>query len=120
MSRNWAQEACAEHEARYKAAVVASTWGHLAPKPRHKYKGHIVFAKGVYPGENNGVVIDWTFGDLIGGPWFYDDVHDFVSKIVEKKPDGAIYRFDGTYMKCKNGAFRFSGKVLRHRISRKP
>jgi hypothetical protein len=66
--------ACLDWEAAEKAKVDVATWGHLAPKPQHKYKGTLVFACGLYqraasfqtwkihPGNNEIFTPGWTPG----------------------------------------------------------
>lgn len=110
---NWAAEAFAEHEARYKAAVMNSTWGHLAPKPRRVYRGEILFAHGEY---RDLVVLRSNFKGLPDSPWFYEDLHNFVADKASKRRSGAVLRFVGTYTMFKNGKGRFSGKVRDVRI----
>ena len=55
------------HEARYQAAVMQNTWGHLAPKPGRAYIGHVVFAYGAY---GDIVPIRCEFDGLDDSPWF--------------------------------------------------
>jgi len=102
-------DAFAEHEARYRAAVMEATWGHLAPEPRRVYTGYILFAYGAYGGI---VPIQCEFDGLNNSPWFFDDLIEYIDQYVEQRGvKGSVYRFDGTYVKFKNGGCRFSGKV---------
>lgn len=103
-------DAFAPAEAHYKAQVTNETWGHLAPEPRRKYNGFILFAHAAY---GDLTVIDYRFKNLEDSPWFCEDLHEFINGIAGEKPQGRIYRFDGTYMKYKNGSHSFSGKVRR-------
>jgi len=92
----------------YKARVMASTWGHLAPEQQKVYKGTILFTCGDY---GDITPIKCEFKDLEDSPWFFDDMSDF---IYEKSKDrqGKVLKFIGTYKKQKNGKGRFSGKIL--------
>jgi hypothetical protein len=90
-----------------KEAVMNDTWGHLTPKPRQKYTGHILFTTGCY---GDVVIIQDNFKNLPSSPWYYDHVTDFVYQNSKKFETGTVVRFDGTYMKFKNGNCRFSGK----------
>jgi len=63
-------------EADARAAVLAETWGHLAPKRNTTYQGRVVFAFGIYDnGDLNPTVLAADFEDLDGSPWFYDCLH---------------------------------------------
>lgn len=88
-------------------AVINNTWGHLAPKPRARHKGHIVFAKTCY---NQEVVIESEFAGLNESPWQYEALHDYIHETLNTKEEG-IYRFDGDVYMCLNGKFKFSGTI---------
>lgn len=103
---NYMQEAFAPAEAEYRNRVIHATWGHLAPEPRKKYRGYVLFTFGEY---GDITVIKDNFEGLPDSPWFYEHVHEFASRKVKTR--GRVYRFDGTYMMLKNGNSRFSGKV---------
>jgi hypothetical protein len=99
----------------YVEAVWQDTWGHLAPKAQEPYRGFILFTFGVH---GDLTVIDWDFklvnGEgLPGSPWFHEDLHDFVGRQIEKKGHrhGGVWRFDGTFLRHKNGRSRWSGKT---------
>lgn len=100
-------------EAEHRGRVMHATWGHLAPEPRKKYPGFMVFAFGQY----RDVVIESDYGALPDSPWLYTAEHDFA--LDKAKDRGCIYRFDGTVMMCKNGKFKFSGKVRKVRTKKK-
>ena len=117
-------QAFAEAEVVYRAKVMRDTWGHLDAKPRQTYSGYIIFALSEYPGDGS-TVVKVDFGDdTPGGPWFYEDLHEFVDRKCHPPyprkskglAEGCIYRFDGTYMAFKNGKSRFSGKIKRVKI----
>lgn len=100
-------EIFSEHEARHQSKVLHNTWGHLAPKPRERHRGYIVFAKTCYSQE---VVIASDFAGLSDSPWYYDALHSYISEKLEDKSEG-IYRFDGEVYMCLNGKFKFVGRV---------
>ncbi len=106
-------DAFAPAEAAYAAQVVGATWGHLAPEPRRAYQGYIVFAHAGYGGAV--VLLDASFVDLDDSPWLCEDMTEYVDAAVDRTKDsrGSVFRFDGTYMKFKNGRCRFSGKLRR-------
>lgn len=100
-------------EAAHKAAVMHSTWGHLAPKALDIYKGFVLLTNTDW-GEVHAiksVFFNAKREALEGGPWFYLQLNDFVYKVGSKRPSGGVYRFDGTYVRLKNGSGRFSGKT---------
>ncbi len=98
-------------EARYRAQVEAQTWGHLAPTPRQKYPGTIVFAHGEY-GDIAPVKVD--FPGLPDSPWFFGGMNEFIGS--RATVEGNVYLFSGTYMMRKNGTHAFSGKVRAIRL----
>lgn len=100
-------DAFAEHEARFKAAVMRDTWGHLDASPG-VYDGYIVFTHGTY---GDIVVIDNHFEGLSDSPWLYDHIYDKVNKFVDtgRTERGRVYRFDGVYIRQKNGGHRWRG-----------
>lgn len=105
---NYMEEAFAPAEAEYRRAVMADTWGHLAPVKNRAYPGRLVFSFGVYDsGELNPVILVCDFGELDGGPWFYDAVHDFLQRFTPGEP-GCVYEWTGTF---KN--YRFAGRKPR-------
>jgi len=108
---NWLEDAMGPATARYSAEVMAETWGHLAPEPRRRYPGTIVFTHGAY-GDLTPIVVE--FGQLPDSPWFFDGVLEFIGS--RKTAPGKVYRFSGTYMMCKNGSHRFSGRTRPVRI----
>jgi hypothetical protein len=75
MSSQTLYEAFRPAEEAYREAVLRDTWGHLAPEKGRSYPGRIVFSFGVYDsGDLNPTVLVCDFGELDGGPWFYNAV----------------------------------------------
>lgn len=107
------ESAFAQAEATHLNRVLSSTWGHLHPEPRRKYRGYLVFACGAY---RDVVILYADFQDLPDSPWFYEDMQQFVADKTRKE-DPAIFRFDGTYTKLRNGRCRFSGRVARTAVT---
>jgi hypothetical protein len=113
---NYMQEAFAPAEAKYKAAVMAATWGHLEPEPRVEYRGDIVFTHGEYgdivvirtrlarPNRANAFL---PTEELPGSPGYFDDEQTFVSR--QRMEQGRVYKWTGKYVRFKNGRCRFSG-----------
>lgn len=100
-------DAFADSEAAYRAQVEAQTFGHLAPKPRLPYHGHMLFAFGCF-GDHQ--IIDYDFQNLPDSPWLCNDMNDFVSRFIESKAkNGCLYKFEGHYIKFKNGGYAFRG-----------
>lgn len=100
--------------------VWQDTWGHLAPKVREVYAGHIVFTLGIH---GDITLIHWEFElddgtCLDGSPWLMEDMMDFVGNEIEKKRNlrGGIWRFDGTFERLKNGKGRWRGKTSPMRL----
>lgn len=111
------EEAFAPALAKYKAEVIFATFGHLEPKPRRKYRGYIVFTWAGYGGNID--IITASFKGLNDSPGLCMDMQDFVSRYFERRDwtgRGTVRRFDGVYMRFKNGKCRFSGKVRRVKI----
>jgi hypothetical protein len=112
-------DAFAPIEEKYRNQVMAETFGHLAPQPRQKYSGEILFTHGEY---GDIVVIKNTI-DIDDSPWFFEDMQQFVAGYIVQGRDtyvnrtkiesGAVYRFTGHYTKFKNGNCRFSGKITK-------
>ena len=79
---------------------------HPIPKVNCYYRGTILFChaqRGNHP-----ILIRSRFTKLN----IYDShLGDFI--LSRKTKPGSIYRFEGTYRLCKNGAHQFSGKVRR-------
>jgi hypothetical protein len=104
-------DAFAEAEAIYRAQVIGETWGHLAPRPQKQYTGYLIFACGVY---GDIVALQAEFEDLPDSPWFYEDMQEYISRVVmATEGRGFIYRFDGTYTKSDDGDASFDGQTIR-------
>lgn len=111
MSHACLADAFAPAEASYRAAVLASTWGHLAPKKNRTYKGHVVFAIGCFDcGDLNPTALECEFGTLDSSPWLYDALSEFMRSLGGEV--GGVYRWDGTF---KN--YEFTGEVRRLRLA---
>jgi hypothetical protein len=83
-----------EWEAHQAAQVQFETWGHLGPELGRAYPIEVLFCHGEY---GDLTVIDLDSGELDGGPWLYEDVHDWLCDLETER--GRIYRFAGTYRK---------------------
>jgi hypothetical protein len=70
-------------------------WGHLAPKPRKKYRGTITIAECCCNAEGRSIV-NWDFGDLPSSPWLYDAMRDWVNNL-EGLEEGQVYVWTGTF-----------------------
>lgn len=103
---SYMEAAFAPVEAMYREQVQQATWGHLAPIPRRTYRGTILFVHGDY-GDITPIRV--RFPDLPDSPWFFEGMIEFLSS--RRTRPGTVYLFSGSYMQCKNGAHRFSGKV---------
>jgi hypothetical protein len=105
---NYMEQAFEPVNRHYANQVAQQTWGHLAPKRRRYYRGTIIFCHGEY-GDRE--LIRVRFPKLDDSPWLFEGLHDFIQS--RKTRPGNVYRFEGTYRFCKNGAHQFSGKVRR-------
>ncbi len=92
------------------AIVIGNTWGHLAPEPQRKYKGHIIIAIGCYHHET--IIMEDEFNDLPDSPWQYNDLQNFVYQATSNFQPG-VYHFGGWYKKFRNGNFQFGGGKFR-------
>jgi len=111
---NYMEAAFAPAEARYRQAVLADTWGHLAPKKNKKYKGYVIFALGCFDsGYINPTPLSFELDDLNSSPWFYSAIHEWLQDMVEPMglEEGNIYRFDGYF---KN--YEFVGTVSKMKL----
>lgn len=83
-----------EHEARYQAGIMVDTWGHLDARPNELFEGTFIFHINQY-GQCG--VIKSDFGENEPtGYMFFNDVHEYVWKMVDKYSVG-VYSFTGTY-----------------------
>lgn len=98
--------AFAEHEARYRMAVMADTWGHLDARPGVTYPGFIVYAVTAW-GQTE--PIEAVFGH-IEGPGYFDHMNNFIDDDGRDR-DVGVYRFDGTYSVSKRGAAQWNGST---------
>ncbi len=106
MSAQSMADAFAPVEALYRARVIESTWGHLAPLKNKTYSGHMVFALGCFGSDAlNPTVLECEIG-LDSSPWFYDAMIDFLSSLGGD--EGGVYRWDGTFRN-----YEFKGTVRR-------
>jgi hypothetical protein len=102
------------HDAGAVEAVLHDTWGHLKAVPGRDYRGHVVFA---HTTNREVVVLEWEFEDLCGGPWFPNQLMDFVSSKVPMNTEGfRMWRFEGTFRELRNGNGRFRGTVRPQRL----
>lgn len=117
---NYMEAVFAPAEARYRAAVLADTWGHLAPKRNVIYRGHITFALGCFDsGDLNPTVLGFELNDRHGNgldssPWFYDTLGDFLQSFCRdgstpgQCEEGGVYRWSGSFRN-----YKFSGELKR-------
>lgn len=92
-------EAFAPVEERYRAQVMADTWGHLAPQQGREYPGTVLFAHSIYGGDGS-TVINTHFEDLPDSPWFYDGLGELILKHRHAHGDaveGGVYVWSGVY-----------------------
>jgi len=119
--------ACAEIYCQYYHQIRRETWGHLAPKPNKKYKLEIVIACSEY--SSGEVVVVKTEGDVPDSPWFFEDMNIWMRDISKEHYDkeegvfispkikeGTVHRFIGTYVKYKNGNYKFLGQLTEIKI----
>lgn len=103
MSAQTMSEVFAPIMAKYRADVIAATWGHLAPCKRKTYQGYVLFAIPVYD-SGTPCIIDADFEDLNDSPWLYDAMWDFASQTTQ----AGVYRFDGTFRN-----YNFDGTITK-------
>jgi hypothetical protein len=101
-SQSWG-EVFAPIQAHNRQAVLAKTWGHLAPKKNVSYKGKILFCVSGY-GYTGTAIIDYNFENLEDSPWLYDAMNDYINK-WEGMEDGCVYILNVTFRN-----FRFYGQ----------
>lgn len=98
--------ALAVSEAQHRSRVLSATFGHLAPSPRKKYPGTIIFTHTDY---GQLLPIRAEFKSLPDSPWFFEHLTDFVAERALEA--GKVYKFVGTYMTFLNGKPSFRGTV---------
>lgn len=106
---NYLEEAFAPINAINREIVHRNAWGHLAPEPRLAYRGFVLFATSEYAGDR--IVIRTAFPGMPDNPWFFEDLMEWLFG-NEKLSEGALYEWNGTYTKRKNGSFHFEGKQV--------
>jgi len=110
MSHQCIADAFAPWEIRYKAQIMAQTWGHLAPKKGKTYSGYVVFALGCFGSDPlNPTPLECELNGLDSSPWFFDALIEFLQSI--KAETGGVYRWDGTFRN-----YEFVGVVQRLRV----
>ena len=111
------------HEALARAQCLFATYGHMYPKWKSIYLGHIDVA---VDNNNDYVVVDWDLRDEEGkelpcSPRFYEDSNDFACDqcpSVNPNRQAGLYRFSGSYCwtdetdKNQNG-FEIRGEPIR-------
>lgn len=100
------QEAFAPAEAEYRSRVRSSTWGHLAPIPRKRYRISVLFCESGYSGVS--IINTRLLDGLSDSPWLYTDLLEFAERNAQ---GGRVSLFDGIYYRCKTGRARFIGKT---------
>lgn len=109
---NYMEEAFAPAKERYRQAVLADTWGHLAPIKDKTYKGRLVVAVGCLGSDPlNPTLLAVELGDLDCSPWFYNAVNDFISDsdIGTEDNAGCIYEWLGAF---RNYMFKGSWRLI--------
>jgi len=97
----------AEHEARYSAAVKASTWGHLYPKLGSKQNGWIEWSVSAF---GDTTINDYEFEGLESSEPLMDDVLNFICDQDHLEP--GFYRWEGWYKKFKNCRCQFQSAPI--------
>lgn len=69
-------------------APVADTWGHLLPKKGY-YEGVVRVAKGVY----GDVIILDDIIDIVGSPWWFEAIREFVDSVEHTVETGEVVEF---------------------------
>lgn len=98
--------AFAPAEVAHRNQVTRQTFGHLAPSPRKKYKGSLIFTQSEF-GEL--VPIRVSFEGLPDSPWLHQHLLSFVEERATEP--GKVYKFEGSYMVFLNGNPSFKGAV---------
>lgn len=97
-------DAFAPVEAAHRAAVMADTWGHLAPRKNKTYRGRVVYAVGCYD-SCNPVILSTEFRALDGtelddSPWLYDALNELVMDLVSgsrTEAAGLVFEWIGKF-----------------------
>lgn len=103
MSAQNIAEAFCQHEALYRASVMADTWGHLAAKKHKTYRGWILFAIPAYD-SGTPCIIESEFKGLDDSPWLYDAMWDFCA-------DRNTVPHDENGLNAESGVYRFVGSI---------
>lgn len=104
-------------------AVLHDTWGHLKPKVREIYSGHVIIAKSMFSGHGTIPLtceLKTAAGEgLDSSPWFYQDLNDFAYEQVKDRNDAGgwgLWKWEGTFERLKNGKSRWRGKTRPLRV----
>jgi hypothetical protein len=103
-------DAFAPVEAKYRAQVIAATWGHLAPEPQRLYRARVIFTCAAYSGTYS--IINAKL-DVPDSPWLFDHL---IELAMRKARDGRVSVFEGTYRITKTGRGIWKGTTRVVRI----
>jgi hypothetical protein len=98
-------DAFAPAEAQHRSRVMVSTWGHLAPTPRKRYRLMFRFSQAGYGGSIT-VISARLPRTLKDSPWLFEDMLDYAGR---KSRRGRVSQFEGSYYRTKTGRGRFIG-----------
>jgi len=103
-------DAFAPAEAKYRNAVMAATWGDLAPRVGD-HQIDILFASSCYGWV---VIIDVIQPTLPDSPWLHQALQDHTAKLGDGVPVGTVWRWNGILRWFQNGNCRFiKGKLTK-------
>ena len=86
---------------------MQNTWGHLAPRKGHSYKGYMIWAYSRY-GEI--VLLDADFRNLNDSPWLFEAMQEYIGENLDGE---GIYKWEGCFTKLDDELFCFGGKIKR-------
>lgn len=96
-------------EAKYKAQVMANTWGHSHPPPGD-HEISIIYVHGCY---GDCTVLDVYYPTMNDSPWLYAAIANHTNTCPADR--GEMWSWTGTIRWFKNGGHRFiKGKWKRH------
>lgn len=105
MSNATFAEVFVEPEARYRAAVMHATWGHLEQKRGETQRGWFVYTITAYGALH--AILDSEWGSLDDSPGLYSAMMDYVGRHGKR---GVVHRLEGHVTRCKNGRYRIGGR----------
>jgi transcriptional regulator GlxA family with amidase domain len=104
---NYMANAIGIAESQYSLTIQRETFGHLYPEVEKSYSGFILMTFTCW---GYASPIDCKFKNLDMSPELFDHINEFIQSEQKDSREGQVWRFDGKYIKFKDGTCEFKGK----------